>query len=1208
MKPFFRGLAAAFAFAAASSAAAAQTLVARPPPAAGSIVAAKGGEELQLVRESIWRPALVRQDLLAGDVLRTGETGTLAVLFSDQTQVRIGRNAVLTVKSLGRPVELGLTSGSLWARANRGGEGLRVETPAATTAIRGTDWALAVDGARTTVTVFDGVVEFYNAQGSVTVLAGEAAVASIGSAPTKIVVVSPDDREQMLFYLDLRSAFTLLPATPIGRRAIRAERERLTAIPPDLRTTADWVAAAEVALSSDGTAAAKAAVAAARRGRPTRAEAARLTMVEALIAGSERRYADSARLFAEAIPGLDPERRAVARYGEFFAAALADPTRRIEPPDPALADVSPGAALGQAWLVGFAEGPDAAIAALEASEKRFPDDVVLPAARSRIATLVDRREVMIEGSKRADAIDPDDPWALDARAVVAQVIEQDTDKAVALRRRAVAADPGDADLWNSLALVEDGRDAALEAEAASKRAIEADPYDALSRANYAIFLLDHDRLAEAKVQIDAAAALDPSFSYVKLAEGRYQLQKGDTAAAVATILAASAANPASGNALVLLAAAYYENGDVGSALQQLDNADRLDPNDPTVPVVRTVIALDHYEADEAIRAAREAARRYRGLANFVSPVATTRQGGSYVSEAFRFLTLNSWGRFYGDEAFDPFVSSGYFDEALVGRTSPLALAEPLTGPDLGEFVGDRAFSSLVQGLMLDPLAAAGRSRWTDLLRRPFFDVSAGTGLVWRDGGIGPSGEIEVSSFTGGPVPTSVFANVQGLSSPADGVNNRFETASGVFLAGVQPTISDRIVAFGLYGYADPLVDQGLAADTKDADRRTDAGFGGVGWSHTFADRNVLQAAAWAGSTADDAEAERNLYIRGGYYGGFRSEIHALEQNTGAAVNYMLGFGPVTLRAGAEAGGVWDDSKATYTVTRPSSEIAQTTYLYDQRSTVGQAYLDLLVRPLRTVQFEAGLFGNLVDNEDDGDISRADPRIGIGFMPIEGQWLRAAWRSDTELSQRLSLAPVTTVGLFANPLPIATGGRVQSTIARWDAEWSEHVFTSVEYQHQEVKRLETAIPYSLASFDAAQGRIDRIQATANLWLGWGIGVFGSYAANWSENTSDTSRNGESLPFVPDQIATFGASWVNPAGVRFTLSESYVGARTSSYTRNRDPTTLDPYWTTDASAGWVSPDRHLSLDLSVINIFDADYEIDDGFDSPGRVVLANVRANF
>ena len=248
-RQFLGSLAATSAFAIISAAAFAQSPVPRPSPSAGSIVAAKGGEELRFPRETAWRAALVRQDLLGGDILRTNAIGNLAILFADETQIRVGRNSTLLVKEVaqdGGQTQLELGAGSLWARAARGGSGVEVKTPAAVAAIRGTDWSLSVDGSgKTALVVLEGEVELRNAKGAVTVRRGEGALAAVGQVPTKFVLVSPNDREQMLFHLTLRDAFLSLPATPLDGPALRRERARIEALAPAKREVTDWLSLAE---------------------------------------------------------------------------------------------------------------------------------------------------------------------------------------------------------------------------------------------------------------------------------------------------------------------------------------------------------------------------------------------------------------------------------------------------------------------------------------------------------------------------------------------------------------------------------------------------------------------------------------------------------------------------------------------------------------------------------------------------------------------------------------------------------------------------------------------------------------------------------------------------------------------------------------------------------------------------------------------------
>lgn len=388
--------------------------VPRPSPAAGSVIARKSGEEVRFVDVSNWRVVDLAQDLLPGDVLRTNARGALAVLFRDHTQIRLGRNTALRVKQIGAgDTNLGLESGTIWARAERGGEGLVIDTPAAAAAIRGTDWTLTVgaDG-KTSLVVLEGVVELSNAYGSVTVKQGEGAVAAIGSAPAKIVIVTPKDREQMLFHLSLRNAFVWMPATPFSVPEMRRERARIEASPAASRPAEEWLTLAEIYLSLNGRDKAQAALAEAASRGLTRSQAARADLVKALIAGSSNRYEEAARLFARAERGLDPSRRTIAAYGGYFARGLADPARVEEPPRNASGRY---AGMARAWTAGFREDIPAAIAVIKKAEQQYPDDPTLPAARAQLALLLDDRDELRDGVERALSIDPDDPTALEAR-------------------------------------------------------------------------------------------------------------------------------------------------------------------------------------------------------------------------------------------------------------------------------------------------------------------------------------------------------------------------------------------------------------------------------------------------------------------------------------------------------------------------------------------------------------------------------------------------------------------------------------------------------------------------------------------------------------------------------------------------------------------------------------------------------------------------
>ena len=173
-----------------------------PAGAAAEIVSLQGTGDQRAAAAADWQPARPAQALATGDFVRTRQAARMALLFADDTQLRLHQNTVLQVKGVATPAQpvttLLLNAGRAWTQTKRAdGSRLNLETPAATAAIRGTDWDISVeDDGRTLITVLSGTVEFSNAQGAVSVGANEAAVAEVGKAPVKLVLSQPRDRIQ----------------------------------------------------------------------------------------------------------------------------------------------------------------------------------------------------------------------------------------------------------------------------------------------------------------------------------------------------------------------------------------------------------------------------------------------------------------------------------------------------------------------------------------------------------------------------------------------------------------------------------------------------------------------------------------------------------------------------------------------------------------------------------------------------------------------------------------------------------------------------------------------------------------------------------------------------------------------------------------------------------------------------------------------------
>ncbi|RVP31783.1 TonB-dependent receptor [Sinorhizobium meliloti] len=1177
--------------------------VPRPSPAAGSVIARKSGEEVRFVDVSNWRVVDLAQDLLPGDVLRTNATGALAVLFRDHTQIRLGRNTALRVKQIGAgDTNLGLESGTIWARAERGGEGLVIDTPAAAAAIRGTDWTLTVgaDG-KTSLVVLEGVVELSNAYGSVTVKQGEGAVAAIGSAPAKIVIVTPKDREQMLFHLSLRNAFVWMPATPFSVPEMRRERARIEASPAASRPAEEWLTLAEIYLSLNGRDKAQAALAEAASRGLTRSQAARADLVKALIAGSSNRYEEAARLFARAERGLDPSRLTIAAYGGYFARGLADPARVEEPPRNASGRY---AGMARAWTAGFREDIPAAIAVIKKAEQQYPDDPTLPAARAQLALLLDDRDELRDGVERALSIDPDDPTALEARAHYRYHIDNDLEGALADLERALKTAPGSSSIWNSLGLVQGARGDNRAAEAAFKQAIALDPLDPVSHANLAIQYMDEMRMAEAKREIDAALSVDPSFDVALVARGRYHMQNGEADKAVEDLLAGSTANPAYSNAQLLLAAAHYEKGDRIPAAQALDNADRLDPNDPVVATVRTAIAIDAYDADAAIRNAQEALRRTRAKGGDTAALGANQEQGSTLNDAFRLQGLDAWGQYYGDAVFDPFTGASYVDQAVRGSVNPFFNAYDFAANAVTNTVNTASFSALIQGLLIEPHMLASRERTVNLLRSPFFETELGGGFIANEDHTGWVGEAAVRGFTVSPFPISVYGTFQ-WEEPRDAVESggarlerdlRIIGGNGYVTA--SPTPDDRIVAFA--NYSDVEETQQFLPVPPDLEIGDESSgiISGLAWSHTFGYRNVGNAALFFKELRTvDSLAVRDATGTGNL------EIEAKERTYIAAMSHMYGDGDLTWRYGLEGGKMRSDNRVAFTSVPPPP--VQPSPIFDSDTyAVAKAYIDGLYEITPDLKVEGALFARYIEDVNDNDI-RLEPKLGIAWAPAEGHWLRAALQREGYNFGSATLAPVGIVGLQPNQFLIGTEGYADTLALRWDAEWSDWLFTAVDYQHQEIRDGSIATPVTspflpLTDFHFDKGRLDRVAVTANMALGHGFGLSATVARIESEDLS--AGAGGDLPFLPEYSGQVALTFVNTANVKTTVAANYVGERTDG------TTTLDDFWTLDAALQWEPFDKRFEVELAGFNLLDEEFDIRDGLPGWGPTVKGTVKVRF
>ncbi len=1120
----------------ATGAAARDLPVPRPAAGSGSVISRVTGESVRFVAEPDFRALVLGQDLLGGDLVRTGPAGAVGILFADRTVMRLHPNTELVVNSVtASAASLTLLSGTLWARAPRDAADLRIATPTAAAAVRGTDWALSVAGDGTTrLTVYDGAVELANDLGRVTAAGGEAAIAQPGRAPVKVRVANRSALPQMLFTLTPADA-----AAPIAEVADDLARG-------DTPDTPD---------APDALARYRAAQALLRRGDSAAAAAA----------------------FDAARPGLGPERRAAAAWLAALARAEAGaPFRRPAPSGTRIDAV--GAAMEAALIGDYAR--------TDASLERLGDTPSALAAAVQVAIIQDdaaRAGALVARLKRAA---PGSIAALEAEAHYRADVLGDAATAAALLRRALARDPDRPDLWNALGLAEDAADHPLEAEAAFRRALALAPADRAASANLAILLLDSERAAEARALAEGILARDPG-SYLGLrALGRAELQSG-APKATDTLLEALAAQPAAAETSIALALASYQDGDETRAQQELDAAARLDPNDPIAPLARSIIALDHARADEAIAAAQEAARLYRGQNAGRRIVAADRETGSSLAAAFSAIGLDGWARFTADRTYDPLSAASLFGEATLSRQTLGRGGPSADGGDM----------ALVQGLILDPLAASYRLRYTDLLRRPFLDAELSAGRT--DGTIdATSRSVTLQGFQRLPAPLAFSATLSRSSEDGPVPPDDDSLGFGSLLLGTQ--FGARAGLFGILG-----------RDTGDSDSETPLGFGlgnrdatdrdsdsiALGGYYRLAGRHVLTAYLTA-SHETRTDVARRFAVTGGDL--LRLDIDSRQDThvAFAGLGYRGEDDSGTSFAGIEAARTHRDLSGTTTVT--SLLLGGTTVLPGSEAEavdLARIYLGRRQRIGDSLDAE----GLLALDWTDGD-RETSARAALGWRPAPDQWLRLGV-VDEAGPDRATLAPVSTLGLVALRLPARSTGHVRGAILRWDAQLGDRLFLGLEHQSLRFGDVVYATADPLTDVTMPDARLDATTARADYWLGHGVGLFASLSHADSEIRSGPNR-GERLPETPDWTARFGLGWMHPAQIRARIEADWTSAQFSG--DPADP--IDPVWTVDAGLSWEPLDRHLALSIEARNLFDADLEQAWGGDRLGRSIAFSATARF
>jgi tetratricopeptide (TPR) repeat protein/opacity protein-like surface antigen len=165
-----------------------------------TLTSAEGGVYIKRAGQTQWAPVKITEKFFPGDTLRVEEESRAALLFSNESNMRLDQNTTLVLRGMeDQTVLMQILNGSAscFSRIQRS---LKMFTPHVNGNVKGTEFFVRVDAGGTFISLFEGQMLTENEQGSLLLSSGQSALARAGEAPTAVVVVRPRDAVQWALY------------------------------------------------------------------------------------------------------------------------------------------------------------------------------------------------------------------------------------------------------------------------------------------------------------------------------------------------------------------------------------------------------------------------------------------------------------------------------------------------------------------------------------------------------------------------------------------------------------------------------------------------------------------------------------------------------------------------------------------------------------------------------------------------------------------------------------------------------------------------------------------------------------------------------------------------------------------------------------------------------------------------------------------------
>lgn len=1142
-----------------------------PPGAAAEIVSLQGTGDQRAAAAADWQPARPAQALATGDFVRTRQAAKMALLFADDTQLRLHQNTVLQVKGVATPAQpvttLLLNAGRAWTQTRRAdGSRLNLETPAATAAIRGTDWDISVeDDGRTLLTVLSGTVEFSNAQGQVSVGANEAAYAEVGKAPVKLVLSQPRDRIQWV---------NALRADPLPHLAAEPVPEALAPV--------------RAALVARDVPAARAALAQAKVQAPGDAPALWVTLMETAIA---------------------------LQAGDVLAAReqLARQAAAPEAPLPV--------ALMQSDMQLMDGDAAAAATTLRTALQRWPAHPALVAQLARVQLLSDRVD------EAAATLAPAQGTAHAELALVrAELARRRGDAPGTLGAYAEATQlaPQDARGWQGLGSAHTEREDARPARAHLRQALALSPQSPGAWGELGTLETFTNQFTEAG-QAFSTALGDNLADYVALTgQGLLHLKQGDPQAALDAFLRAGVMEPRYARAKTWTAVAYYQLGRHQDALATLRQASNLDDKDPVPYMLLAQIHTDLFQPGEAVEAARAAVERMPYLKS-LNQVANDQKGSANLGASLAFFGMEDWALELAQQSFYPywggshlFLADRYAGE--FNKNSALFqgfLTDPMA------FGASQRYSSLLQQPGAHGAVGVTLDKELYRMRAPAVTLNG-----MNNTQVPVSWFFKAQSAKAGEFPFDLQVNdAPAVRGGYGDVHARAVTVG----AGMQPT--ERVNLFAYVNRFDMRLRSQNLFETSMDNTSTQGALGmAYRWGPTeqtwvklgrSMEDILLQRyptlyllppfVSLMGVSSEPKKQFTDVQLRHTVDTTPGSRWSVALEHVRERQNNLIG-GEAVVGANIPGVGEYRDYLLVGGYNRVDRRYTALTLATTQRLHPAfnlDAALGLQQIRHRVDGVTQSYLVNLeYFNEEEARRAEMErvvtPRVGLVWQPAAGTTVRMAYQDWLRPLSVSTLTSVETAGIPVEDRLVEAGGRHKRTVAQVGIELGANTFVSLRADHLRVRNPGTvgvdlrtpSLPFleemrniQLVNLSTADLLEDTPSFDTGTLKTLGAGVNHMFSRQWSGYAKYLYQGSEShiygtdgpagrIPYIPRHTAVLGATWVGPQ--RFYVSGRAV-YRSERFEDKENLTRIAPGWGVDLMGFWESQDKHWVVGAAALNLW-------------------------